>query len=80
MAVPAHDSRDFKFARHFNLPITQVVLQPGQQPSDPYTWEDSFDAKEGTMIHSGFLDGLSVPQAIARTKIEIEKRGIGKVR
>ncbi|MFH0760289.1 MAG: leucine--tRNA ligase [Bacteroidota bacterium] len=79
MAVPAHDSRDFNFARYFNLPIIQVVLQPGQEPTDPYTWEDSFDAKEGTMINSGFLNGLSVPQAIAQTKIEIEKIGIGKV-
>lgn len=79
MAVPAHDSRDFKFARYFNLPIVQVVLQPGQEPSDPYNWEDSFDAKEGTMIHSGFLNGLTVPQAIAQTKIEVEKTEIGKV-
>jgi len=79
MAVPAHDSRDFKFARHFNLPIVQVVLQPGQEPTDPLTWEDSFDAKEGTMIHSDFLNGLTVPQAIARTKIEVESRRIGKV-
>jgi len=79
MAVPAHDSRDFRFARHFNLPIVQVVLQPGQEPADPLTWEDSFDAKEGTMIHSDFLNGLSVPEAIAMTKIEIEKLGIGKV-
>jgi len=79
MAVPAHDSRDFRFARHFSLPITQVVLQPGLEPTDPLTWEDSFDAKEGTMINSGFMDGLSVPEAIDRAKIEIEKTGIGKV-
>ncbi len=79
MAVPAHDSRDFKFAIRFNLPIIQVVLQPGQEPSDPHTWEDSFDAKEGIMINSDFLNGLTVPQAIAKTKIEVEKRGIGKV-
>ncbi len=79
MAVPAHDSRDFKFARRFNLPIIQVVLQPGQEPTDPYTWNDSFDAKEGIMINSGFLNGLSVPEAIARTKVEVEARGIGKV-
>jgi leucyl-tRNA synthetase len=79
MAVPAHDSRDFKFAMLFNLPIVQVVLQPGQQPTDPHTWEDSFDAKEGTMINSDFLNGLSVPEAIARTKVEVETRGIGKV-
>lgn len=79
MAVPAHDSRDFKFARRFNLPIIQVVLQPGEEATDPYTWDDSFDAKEGTMINSGFLNGSTVPQAIARTKTEVEARGIGKV-
>ncbi|HBB93468.1 MAG: leucine--tRNA ligase [Bacteroidetes bacterium GWF2_49_14] len=79
MAVPAHDSRDFRFALHFNLPIVQVVLQPGQEPTDPTTWQDSFDAKEGIMVNSGFLNGLSVPEAIAKTKIEIENRGIGKV-
>ena len=79
MAVPAHDSRDFKFAMRFNLPVIQVVLQDGMEPTDPQTWEDSFDAKEGTMINSDFLNGLSVPAAIERTKGEIEKRGIGKV-
>ncbi len=79
MAVPAHDSRDFKFAMRFNLPIIQVVLQPGQEASDPHTWEDSFDAKEGIMINSDFLNGLTVSQAIARTKSEVETRGIGKV-
>ncbi|MDD4644398.1 MAG: leucine--tRNA ligase [Bacteroidales bacterium] len=79
MAVPAHDSRDFKFARRFSLPIIQVVLQPGQEPTDPNSWEDSFDAKEGTMINSSFLNGLSVSEAIARTKTEVESRKIGQV-
>jgi leucyl-tRNA synthetase len=79
MAVPAHDSRDFKFATLFKLPIIQVVLQSGQEASDPHTWEDSFDAKEGIMINSDFLNGLTVSQAIARTKTEVETRGIGKV-
>lgn len=79
MAVPAHDSRDFKFAMRFNLPIIQVVLQPGQEPTDPHTWDDSFDAREGTMINSDFLNGSTVTEAIARTKNEVEARGIGKV-
>lgn len=79
MAVPAHDSRDFKFAMRFNLPIIQVVLQPGQEPTDPRTWDDSFDAREGTMINSDFLNGSTVTEAIARTKNEVEARGIGKV-
>ena len=60
MAVPAHDSRDFAFAKTFGLPIPQVVVLPGQEASDTSTWTDSFDSKEGTMINSGFLNGLSV--------------------
>jgi len=79
MAVPAHDSRDFAFARHFNLPITQVVVQEGDQPSDPLEWEDSYDSKEGRMINSDILNGLSVVDAIEKTKSEVEKRGIGNI-
>jgi leucyl-tRNA synthetase len=47
MAVPGHDSRDFKFARHFDLPIIQVVVKDGEEPTDPKTWDDSYDSKEG---------------------------------
>ncbi len=86
MAVPAHDSRDFAFARHFNLPIIQVVAKPanGQQPTansqleDPSTWTESFDAKEGVLVNSEFLNGLTVKQAILRMIEELEKLGIGK--
>lgn len=78
MAVPAHDSRDFAFARHFNLPIIQVVAKPGEEPSDPATWTESFDAKEGVLINSEFLNGLTVKQAILRMIEELEKLGIGK--
>ena len=78
MAVPAHDSRDFAFARHFNLPIIQVVAKPGEEPSDPATWTESFDAKEGVLVNSEFLNGLSVKQAILRMIEELEKLGIGK--
>mgnify|MGYP000930311708 CR=1 FL=1 len=73
MAVPAHDSRDYAFAKHFNLPI--IPLIEGADIS-----EESFDAKEGIMINSGFLNGLSVPEAIAKAKEHIEEKGIGKVR
>ena len=73
MAVPAHDSRDYAFAKHFNLPI--IPLIEGADIS-----EESFDAKEGIMINSGFLNGLSVPKAIAKAKEHIEEKGIGKVR
>ena len=61
MAVPAHDSRDYAFARHFNLPI--IPLIEGCDVS-----EESFDAKEGIMMNSGFLNGLTVPEAIRRAK------------
>lgn len=78
MAVPAHDSRDFAFARHFSLPIIQVVAKQGEAPSDTSSWTESFDAKDGVMVNSDFLTGLSVKEAIKRMIAEIEKRGIGK--
>ena len=86
MAVPAHDSRDFAFARHFNLPIIQVVAKPDNSTlhtsnstlEDPSTWSESFDAKEGVLVNSEFLNGLTVKQAILRMIEELEKLGIGK--
>ena len=78
MAVPAHDSRDFAFARHFNLPIIQVVAKPGEEPSDASQWEESFDAKEGVMVNSEFLNGLTVKEAIATMINKVEEKGIGK--
>jgi len=80
MAVPAHDSRDFSFARHFNLPITQVVVPSGEEASDTATWSESKDSKEGTMINSGFITGLSVPEAIQKTKEYVKVKGIGTVK
>lgn len=77
MAVPAHDSRDFAFARHFGLPIVQVVSAQGETPSDPSEWEESYDAKEGIMINSGFLNGLTVKEAIRAAIQKIEEMGIG---
>ncbi|MBR4537120.1 MAG: leucine--tRNA ligase [Bacteroidales bacterium] len=77
MAVPAHDSRDFAFARHFSLPIIQVVTKPGTEPTDPATWEESFDAKDGVMVNSGFLNGLPVKKAIERMIQELEKLSVG---
>ena len=78
MAVPAHDSRDFAFAKHFSLPIIQVVVKEGESPSDPETWEESYDAKEGVMINSGFLNGMKVPAAIKAAIGKLEELGIGK--
>ena len=77
MAVPAHDSRDYAFARHFDLPI--IPLIEGADVS-----EESLDAKEGRMVNSSNenlqLDGLEVKEAIAKTKKYIEEAGIGKVK
>lgn len=73
MAVPAHDSRDYAFAKHFSLPI--VPLIEGADVSN-----ESFDAKEGVMINSGFLNGKTVPEAIAATKRYITEQGIGRVK
>ncbi len=77
MAVPGHDSRDFAFAKYFELPIIQVVAKKGEKPSDPKNWDDSYDAKDGLMINSGFINGMEVKDAIAATIEEIEKMGIG---
>lgn len=77
MAVPAHDSRDFAFATHFKLPVIQVVNRLGNEPTDPSTWAESYDSKEGVMINSNFINGLSVKQAITTIINETQKRGIG---
>ena len=73
MAVPGHDSRDYAFAKHFGLPI--IPLIEGCDIS-----EESFDAKEGIMINSGFLNGLEVKEAIAKTKQYVEQQGLGSVK
>ena len=73
MAVPGHDSRDYAFAKHFNLPV--IPLIEGCDIS-----EESFDAKEGIMMNSDFLNGLTVKEAIAKTKQYIEEKGLGKVK
>ena len=83
MAVPAHDSRDYAFARHFNLPI--VPLVEGCDVS-----EESFDAKEGIVTNSpaegktalnGFsLNGLTIKEAIAKTKAFVEENQMGRVK
>ena len=78
MAVPAHDSRDFAFARHFQLPIIQVVTKPGEEMPDVSEWVESFDAKDGVLVNSEFLDGLTVKDAIFRMIQELERLGIGK--
>lgn len=71
MAVPAHDSRDYEFARHFNLPIIEVV-------SGGDISESSYDAKEGILINSDFINGMEVPQAVKAVIRRIEEMNIGK--
>ncbi|WP_461641051.1 leucine--tRNA ligase [Labilibaculum euxinus] len=71
MAVPAHDSRDYAFAKHFDLPIVQVV-------SGGDISEESYDAKEGQSMNSDFLNGLDVKDAIVKANEEVEARGLGK--
>ena len=81
MAVPAHDSRDYAFARHFQLPIVSLI--EGADVS-----QESFDAKEGTVMNSPregvnstlTLNGLTVQEAIAKTKAFIAEQGIGQVK
>lgn len=77
MAVPGHDSRDFAFARHFGLPIRQVVIRKGENPVDPSEWEESYDSKEGVMINSGFINGMEVKDAITAAIRRVEEEGIG---
>ena len=71
MAVPAHDSRDYAFAKKFGLPI--IPLIEGADVS-----EQSFDAKEGKMINSGFLNGMDVKEAIEAAKDYVEAHGLGR--
>ena len=80
MAVPAHDSRDFAFARHFGLPIVQVVIPEGEEESNPGEWDESKDSKAGTMVNSDLLNGLSVKEAQAKIKALITERGLGRVK
>lgn len=80
MAVPAHDSRDFAFARHFDLPIVQVVMPEGEEESNPSEWDESKDSKAGTMVNSDLLNGLSVKEAQAKIKALITERGLGRVK
>ena len=70
MAVPAHDSRDYVFAKKFGLPIVPII--EGCDVS-----EESFDAKEGKMVNSGFLDGMEVKDAIPAAIEYVEKKGLG---
>ena len=71
MAVPAHDTRDFAFAKHYNLPMLQVI-SGGNLPTE------SHDGKEGELLNSSFLNGLQVKDATAAIIAKIEEKGIGE--
>ncbi|MFV0536122.1 MAG: leucine--tRNA ligase [Dysgonomonas sp.] len=73
MAVPGHDSRDHAFAKHFNLPI--IPLVEGCDVS-----EESFDAKEGIMMNSDFLNGLEVKEAIEKARQYIKENNLGRIK
>ena len=73
MAVPAHDSRDYAFAKHFDLPIIPVVEGGDLSVA-------SYDAKAGRMINSDFLTGMDVKEAIPAMIAEVERRGFGSRR
>ena len=70
MAVPGHDARDWGFAKKFDLPIREVV-------SGGNVEEESYDAKEGTLVNSDFLDGLTVKEAIGKAIEQLEEKNIG---
>ena len=75
MAVPAHDDRDFEFAKAFDLAIIPVIKPTNAELEMPLG--EAFSAKSGICFNSGFLDGLEVPEAIKRAIKEVESKGIG---
>ncbi|MGW4721709.1 leucine--tRNA ligase [Streptomyces sp. NPDC004291] len=82
MAVPAHDSRDFAFARAFELPMRCVVEPSDDRGTDPSTWDDAFSSYEAKLVNSAndeiSLDGLGVTEAKARITAWLADRGIGE--
>jgi leucyl-tRNA synthetase len=77
MGVPAHDQRDFEFARKFGIPIREVIRAVDEEPSDPATWTEA-KAHLGVMVNSGPFDGTPADEAIARVTQYIEEKGVGK--
>ncbi len=77
MGVPAHDERDFEFARKFGIPIREVIRAADEAPSDPATWTEARESL-GVMVNSGPFDGTPASEAIAKMISYIEEQGIGK--
>ncbi|PLX09570.1 MAG: leucine--tRNA ligase [Marinilabiliales bacterium] len=78
MAVPGHDSRDFAFARHFELPIIKVVSKPGEKQIPTSEWEESYDSKEGIMINSDFINGMEVKDAMKAVIAKMVESNLGE--
>jgi leucyl-tRNA synthetase len=77
MGVPAHDQRDFEFARAFGMPIVEVIRPAGEEATDPATWTEARTAY-GDMVNSGPFDGTPGDQAIRRVIAWCEEQGVGK--
>ena len=77
MGVPAHDQRDFEFARKFGMAIREVIRPEGEEPGDAATWTEAHEAL-GTVVNSGPFDGTPGDQAIAKVIASIEEQGVGK--
>ncbi|HUP49903.1 MAG TPA: leucine--tRNA ligase [Thermoanaerobaculia bacterium] len=79
MSVPAHDQRDFEFARQYGLPIRVVIQPAGAEPVSPDDLAEAFTSKDesAVIVDSGLISGLPVPEAIERISEEVERRGIG---
>ncbi len=78
MAVPAHDSRDFGFARHFNLPILQVISKLGETITPTSEWDESYDSKDGICINSSFINKMTVKEGSSEVIRRVEDLKIGK--
>ncbi|HLJ80350.1 MAG TPA: class I tRNA ligase family protein, partial [Ktedonobacterales bacterium] len=79
MGVPAHDQRDFEFARAFGLPIREVIREPEEPETDPATWDAAKTAKySGEMVNSDHFDGTPGTEAIRRVTAWAEEHGVGK--
>ncbi|HEU0001831.1 MAG TPA: leucine--tRNA ligase [Ktedonobacteraceae bacterium] len=77
MGVPAHDQRDFEFARKFGIPIREVIRPEGEDASDPATWAEA-KHDPGVMVNSGPFDGTPAEEAIDKMTRYLEEQGIGK--
>ncbi|RBL81030.1 leucine--tRNA ligase, partial [Streptomyces cavourensis] len=82
MAVPAHDTRDFAFARAFELPMRCVVQPSDDRGTDPATWDDAFSSYDAKLVNSAndeiSLDGLGVVEAKARITEWLQEHGVGE--